>query len=171
MHSIVEKKLSPEDIAILKDARKSHAPYAALIFFGSLTGFGIYLYARIQASEFQVWSYLVLACLILVAASALKQALSYSTDIQHGEKIVLHTDCKIIIRKSRKSTRHFLDIKGYGEIDFDGYNAKVYDSLFSHVIDYYEIHLAPESQVILFAKKIEQPILTSLSFSLKTNEN
>ena len=158
----MEEKLSPEDITTLKEVRKSDAPYAALVFIGSLIVFGIYLYARIQAAEFQAWNYLILACIILVAASSLKQALSYSRDIQHEEKIVLRTDCKVIIKKSSKSTRHFLDIKGYGEIDFDGYNAKAYDSLFSTVIDYYEIHLAPESEVILFAKKIEQPSLSQM---------
>ena len=87
-------------------------------------------------------------------ADAIIDFSKFILDIKYRKKIVLESLCKRITDNSGDGVSHDLLIEGYGEIDLIDYNHQQYFYTFSEQFELFEIHIAPKSKFILYAKKV-----------------
>ncbi|AEE53399.1 hypothetical protein [Haliscomenobacter hydrossis] len=150
----MKKNLSPEDITVLKKAR-NRGLFPDIVFWLFILAFVVaYTVWRIQEDEFRGVDLLLYGMYIPFLVFLFNGLFIYGREIKQGEKIVLYAICKVITKQRENKSYNYLAIGGYGDVDLSGYNKKHYSSVFTERPERFEIHLAPKTQIILFAKKI-----------------
>lgn len=150
----MKAKLTIDDIATLKQAQIMSMGISTLVIVICSIGLSIGLYVVIKTkANIDHWGYIIFIATALVILSTIKRILDFQIDIRNGNKLVVFSDCRKLTKSSDTVSHHLL-IKEYGEIDLFNYNYHYYFSFFSEKFEPYEIHLAPKSKVILFAKKL-----------------
>lgn len=150
----MKKKLSPEDIAVLKKLHR-RTIFFEIVGWLFILGFAVAHTAWwIREDDFRFLDLLLYMIYIPIIAVMFDGFFRYGREIKQGEKIVLYAECKIVTYEINHKPQEYLAIEGYGGVTLFRYNKKNYRSLFTELPERFEIHLSPKSEVILFAKKI-----------------
>lgn len=150
----MKKKLSPEDIAVLKKLRRGTI-FFEIVGWLFILGFAVAHTAWwIREDDFRFLDLLLYMIYIPILAVMFDGFFRYGREIKQGEKIVLYAECKIVAYEIDHKPQEYLAIEGYGGVTLFRYNEKNYRSLFTELPERFEIHLSPKSEVILFAKNI-----------------
>jgi len=153
---IMNDKLSVEDIICIRKARTDSISMLIFLTFIVPIGWELSLYfGSNELNEINpVLKYVFYILPFSLVFKGVYKLLSFSLDIRNGQKIVLISVCKKRVEDGDGGPYEYLVIEGYGELYFAGFNSEVYGLIFLDKAETYEIHLAPRSKVILFAKRL-----------------
>jgi hypothetical protein len=147
--------LDIEDVKIIKKAMYSNSVFFAKILV-SIVFFFVFSNIDYTDDIFLriIWLKTVLNLIpYFVFASAIFDFSNFILDIKNKKKIILTSLCKAELSYSDVVSRS-LNIQDYGEIIMTDYNYRNYFTLFSDQFELFEVHIAPKSKTLLYAKKL-----------------
>lgn len=152
----MESKFSEADILTIKKAFQANISTLVAVILLFLAAEVYLIYSILQkAGDVQLLDYLFVTVFLIPIFRSLTKIINLRSEIKNGKKIVVFSECKKMVEYGDNSQDYLL-IEKFGRVNLTGYNHDVYFSFFTEQTDFYEIHIASKSKVILFAKKIDR---------------
>lgn len=152
----MEMKFSEVDILTIKKAFQANIStlVVVILIFSAAEGYGIYSMLQ-KAVDAQVLDYLFVTMPLIPIFRSVIKIINLRSEVKNGKKMVVFSECKKMVEYG-DNPQDYLLIEKFGRVNLTGYNHEVYFSFFTDQPDFYEIHIASKSKVILFAKKIDR---------------